>query len=182
MLDSSKYNKFREEVIKASNNSVEKLRYDLSMFMSDVKKTLLVFPTLQWIRISHFPKASLKDTYEHAFPDMPIEFSYPLDTKTTDGRNFNLYFFSNGEATSYVVSPDSLNDVMCGKFETAYDVGHITSDQIAYGIKYENNIYQEIVDKKDDIMAALEKTIDKAFMDEIANIKNTYNGMEIVEE
>lgn len=164
MLDFSKYNKFRTEAIKASNNSVEKLRYDLSMFMSDVKRTF-------------------KDTYEHAFPDMPIEFSYPLDTKTTDGRNFNLYFFSNGEATSYVVSPDSLNDVMCGKFETAYNVGHITSDQIAYGIKYENNIYQEIVDKKDDIMAALEKTIDKAFMDEIANIKkDTYNGMEIVEE
>ena len=123
MLDFSKYNKFRTEAIKASNNSVEKLRYDLSMFMSGVKRTF-------------------KDTYEHASSDMPIEFSYPLDTKTTDGRNFNLYFFTNGEATSYVVSPDSLSDVMYGKFETAYDVGHITSDQIAYGIKYENNIYQ----------------------------------------
>ena len=164
MLDFSKYNKFRTEAIKASNNSVEKLRYDLSMFMSGVKRTF-------------------KDTYDHASSDMPIEFSYPLDTKTTDGRNFNLYFFTNGEATSYVVSPDSLSDVMYGKFETAYDVGHITSDQIAYGIKYENNIYQEIVDKKDDIMATLEKTIDKAFMDEIANIKkDTYTGMEIVEE
>lgn len=163
MLDFSKYNKFREEAIKASNNSVEKLRYDLSMFMSDVKRTF-------------------KDTYEHAFSDMPIEFSYPLDTKTTDGRNFNLYFFSNGEATNYVVSPDSLSDVMYGRFESVYDIGYVTSDQIAYGMKYANNVYQEIVDKKDDIMDALEKTIDKAFMDEIANIKNTYNGMEIVEE
>lgn len=163
MLDFSKYNKFRAEAIKASNNSVEKLRYDLSMFMSDVKRTF-------------------KDTYEHAFSDMPIEFSYPLDTKTTNGRNFNLYFFSNGEATNYVVSPDSLSDVMYGRFESVYDIGYVTSDQIAYGMKYANNVYQEIVDKKDDIMAALEKTIDKAFMDEIANIKNTYNGMEIVEE
>lgn len=163
MLDFSKYNKFREEAIKASNNSVEKLRYDLSMFMSDVKRTF-------------------KDTYEHAFSDMPIEFSYPLDTKTTNGRNFNLYFFSNGEATNYVVSPDSLSDVMYGRFESVYDIGYVTSDQIAYGMKYANNVYQEIVDKKDDIMDALEKTIDKAFMDEIANIKNTYNGMEIVEE
>lgn len=163
MLDFSKYNKFRTEAIKASNNSVEKLRYDLSMFMSDVKETF-------------------KDAYEHAFSDMPIEFSYPLDTKTTDGRNFNLYFFSNGEATNYVVSPDSLSDVMYGRFESVYDIGYVTSDQIAYGMKYANNVYQEIVDKKDDIMAALEKTIDKAFMDEIANIKNTYNGMEIVEE
>lgn len=163
MLDFSKYNKFREEAIKASNNSVEKLRYDLSMFMSDVKRTF-------------------KDTYEHAFSDMPIEFSYPLDTKTTDGRNFNLYFFSNGEATNYVVSQDSLSDVMYGRFESVYDIGYVTSDQIAYGMKYANNVYQEIVDKKDDIMAALEKTIDKAFMDEITNIKNTYNGMEIVEE
>lgn len=163
MLDFSKYNKFREEAIKASNNSVEKLRYDLSMFMSDVKRTF-------------------KDTYEHAFSDMPIEFSYPLDTKTTDGRNFNLYFFSNGETTNYVVSQDSLSDVMYGRFESVYDIGYVTSDQIAYGMKYANNVYQEIVDKKDDIMAALEKTIDKAFMDEIANIKNTYNGMEIVEE
>lgn len=164
MLDFSKYNKLREEAIKTSNNSVEKLRYDLSMFMSDVKKTFI-------------------DTYDHAFSDMPIEFSYPLDTKTTDGKNFNLYFYSNGgEAANYVVSPDPLKDVMYGRFETVYDIGYITSDQIAYGLKYANNVYQEIVDKKDDIMAALEKTIDKAFMDEIANIKDTYNGMEIVEE
>ena len=127
-------------------------------------------------------KETFKGTYEHAFSDMPIEFSYPLDTKTTDGRNFNLYFFSNGEATNYVVSPDSLKDVMYGNFTTVYDIGYINSDQIAYGLKYANNVYQEIVDKKDDIMAALEKTIDKAFLDEIANIKDTYNGMEIVEE
>lgn len=60
MLDSSKYNKFREEVIKASNNSVEKLRYDLSMFMSDVKKHYWSFRLYNGYASPIFQKLRLK--------------------------------------------------------------------------------------------------------------------------
>lgn len=84
MIDFSKYNKFREEAIKASQSPVEDLRCDFTTFMYEVKRLF-------------------KDTQEHAFSDMQVKFTYPLEAKAGDGRNFNLYFFGDGEATNYII-------------------------------------------------------------------------------